>query len=103
MLNHQRNNLGISERILGQAQLFINRLAGPQKFSWLNSHFANQFGEFVFAKRLNVVIHLVVRDATRTEQLVQFTTFRSSRFFVDGDFSCHGLLVFWSLVLVFGS
>jgi hypothetical protein len=52
-----------------------------------------------------VVVNLLKREATLTEQLVGLATLGSSRLFVDGDFVTHNNLIFdlWSLPLDLGT
>jgi len=67
----------------------VDRFACAQEFARLDSHLLHQLAQLLFAERYVVVVNLFKREATLTEQLVSLATFRSSRFFVDGDFVCH--------------
>src|ERR1041385_2828505 len=89
MLDHQIDQLRITELVFRQSQLFVDRLTLTQEISRLQLHLANQFGEFLPAQRLDVVIHLLKRNAALTEQLVHFATLRSRGLFVNCDRVSH--------------
>ena len=89
MLDHQRDELVVAQFALAQIKFAINRFTCAQKLARLAAHLFEQLAELFLAQRLDVIVHLLEIDATLTEQLVQVATFRSSWFFVDGDFTGH--------------
>jgi hypothetical protein len=91
MLDHERNDLVIRELALTQTQLSIYRLAGAQYIARRQLHLAEQLRQLLPGQWLEVVVDLLKRDATLPEQLVYFTTFRSSWLFVNYNFVFHWL------------
>ena len=91
MFDHESNQLVVAEVSVRQAEFFVNRLTLAQQIAWLQLQLTNEFSELLLTQRLDVVIHLFKRNTTLPEQFVEFATFRSSGFFVNGDVVCHML------------
>jgi hypothetical protein len=89
MLDHQRDQLAVAKLVLAQPELLINRLTLSQHIARLKIRFANQLGQLLSTQRLVVIIDLFKRNTALTEQFVQVTTCRSSRFFVDSYLVAH--------------
>ena len=85
MLDHQRDDFIIAEVFLSHLQFAINRFAAAKQLARLDPDLSNQIAQLLFVQWLDVVIDLFEVDATLTEQLVKFTTLRSSRFLVNGN------------------
>ena len=100
MLDHQRNNFIGREFTATQIEFFIYRLAGAQELTGLDLHLGDQISQLLLRERLSVVVHFLKRNAALPEQLVQFTTLRSSRLFVDCNLSVRHPNSFcqWSVV-----
>ena len=89
MLQHKFDQFVIRKHVLTQSQIFISSLAFAQQVTRFEFHLAEQIAQLSFRQRLNVIIDFLERDATLTEQLVDFSTLRSSWFFVNNDLICH--------------
>ena len=85
MLDHQRDDLIIAQFTPTKVEFAINRFARAQKLARIEAQLVEQLAQFLFAQRLDVIVNFFEIDATLTEQLVQFATLGSSRFFVNGD------------------
>jgi hypothetical protein len=89
MFDHQRDQLVICVCALREAKLAVDGLARAQQLARLHLHLFEQRAKPFFRQRLCVIIDFLKWNAALTEQPVKLSTFRSSRFFVNGYFIFH--------------
>ena len=89
MLDHQIDELCVTELAFGQAQLAIDGLSWAQEFPWGDFQLADQFRQLFLSKRFDVVIDLFERYATLPEQPIHVAALRSSGLLVNDDWVSH--------------